>query len=396
MQGGLRRHSTVIGALLGAAAAIGATSETARSSRLYWWLTDRVATPLLRRIPDPETAHNVSVFLLKARLGPIAPKSTKNSEILKTKVFGLDFESPLGLAAGFDKQATAYNALLDMGFAFVEVGGITPKPQPGNPKPRMFRLEEDEAVINRYGLNSEGHVAVASRLLARDQRKGYVGVNLAKNSVPNAGDFASDYVLGVETLGPVSDFIVLNVSCPNVKYTKDMKDDELKSLVMAVRAARDRVCQDVPFLIKVGPDMNDGAKQKIATIAIECGVDGLVVTNTTSTRPDVLTSSNKVETGGLSGKPLKGMATETLRDLYRLTNGAVPIIGVGGISSGRDAYERIRNGASLIQVYTALAYQGPGLVTRIKEELQELVIKDGFKNISECVGIDVDGVSRTR
>lgn len=258
----------------------------------------------------------------------------------------------------------------------------------------MFRLWEDHAVINRYGLNSEGHEAVAERLAKRDKSKGWVGVNLAKNSIPNSGDFAEDYVAGVKTLGPVSDFIVLNVSCPNVAYTKTVKDDEMRQLVREVKKARDEYCVDVPLFMKVSPDLTQDGRKNIAAVAIEFGLDGLVVSNTTSTRPASLKSENKKEQGGLSGDPIKLMALESVRELYRLTDGAVPIIGVGGISSGQDAYDRLRAGASLIQVYTALAYQGPGLILRIQEELRVLLKRDGFASVQDCIGIDVPEVSR--
>ena len=390
------RRGYSIGILLGASVAVGITSEAFRSTKVYWWLSDHVVTPLLKGLPDPEMAHNLSINLLKMRLHPVSREKKKGTinPLLATQVFGLNFDSPIGLAAGFDKQASVYEQLLEMGFSFVEIGGVTPEPQPGNPKPRLFRLKEDLAVINRFGLNSDGHKAVSLRMLFRDRKKGILGVNLAKNSISRGGDFASDYVKGVETLGPFADFIVLNVSCPNVQYTKDMKDDELKNLVEAVRLARDRVCEDKPFLIKISPDMNDAAKKKIADIAVLCGVDGFVIANTTSSRPVTIASSYKLETGGLSGKPLKSLALETTRDIYRLTNGAIPIIGVGGIFSAEDAYERIRAGASLVQIYTAFIYEGPGVIHKIQSELQEIVTKDGFTNISQCVGLDVPDVPK--
>lgn len=377
----------IVGAgALGGLAGVVASTETFRSSRAYWFLVDKVGTPLLRRIPDAELAHNLTVKMLQYGFGPIDPKRGVSNPVLKTSVLGMSFPSPLGLAAGFDKQATCFNALIDMGFAFVEVGGVTPQPQPGNAKPRMFRLEEDFAVINRFGLNSEGHEAVAQRLAATPPLVGNVGVNLAKNSTST--DLVGDYVKGVISFGLCSDFLVLNVSCPNVAYTKTMKNDDLKDLVTAVVQERNRMCKDTPLLLKVSPDMNLEQQRVMAELAMATGVDGLVVSNTTTSRPDALQSANRKETGGLSGAPVKDLALQTTKQMFKLTNGTVPIIGVGGIASGADAYERIRAGATLVEIYTAMAYEGPGLVLRIKDDLEALVLKDGFTNVTECVGVD--------
>lgn len=375
-------------ASLGGVAGALASTEAVRSSRPYWFLVDRVGTPLLRRIPDAELAHSITVTLLEYGFGPIDPKRGVASQLLKTSAFGLSFPSPLGLAAGFDKQATCFNALIDMGFAFVEVGGVTPLPQPGNAKHRMFRLEEDKAVINRFGLNSQGHEAVAARLMEHPPLVGNVGVNLAKNSAST--DLVGDYVKGVASFGRCCDFLVLNVSCPNVSYTKDMKDDDLKNLVAAVAKERNATCKDTPLLLKVSPDMNLEQQKAIASLAISLGVDGLVVSNTTTSRPSTLQSQSKHETGGLSGQPVKQLALATTKSLFQLTNGTVPIIGVGGIATGADAYERIRAGATLVEIYTALAYEGPGLVLAIKDELERLVQKDGFSHVSQCIGVDAN------
>ena len=403
------RLTTVAGTALGALLAVAATSDAVRRSRAYWWVSDNVANPFIRSL-DPERAHSLAIWSLGMRLGPVAPVLRPGEQkSLEVSVWGRKLPHPVGMPAGFDKQATAFGAVLDMGFSFVEVGGVTPKPQPGNPKPRMWRLVSDRAVINRFGLNSDGHEAVARRLMRRnrDAHPGLVGVNLAKNT--EGGDLVGDYVAGVRSLGPWVDFIVLNVSCPNVGWTKslmasggggggggndkdkDKDDGGVKSLVQAVQKQRDETCRDVPVLLKVGPDMDEGARRKMARIAIECGVDGLVVSNTTSQREGLgLTSADASQQGGLSGAPLKAKALATLKEMYRLTGGAIPIIGVGGIESGKDAYERIRAGATLVQIYTGMVFEGPGLVHRIRKELDELLHRDGFNSVAEAVGVDVD------
>jgi len=377
-----RTVGTLIGAGLGAVTAVLATSEWTRSTRVYWAMADAATAAF--RVFDPETAHSLAIAGLRARFNPVAVKRT--SSRLRTKVWDIDFDNPIGMAAGFDKQATAFSSLLGLGFGFVEVGGVTPLPQPGNPKPRMWRLTEDKAIINRLGLNSDGQEVVAPRLARRSLARGsVVGVNIAKNTL--ATDTVADYRQGVRQLGPHADFVVVNVSCPNVQSIKDLKDDEIFKLVSAVREERDATCPHVPLLLKVGPDMSEDGKHKMAATAVECGVDGLVVCNTTSTRSG-LTSKHAAQAGGLSGAPLKAKALETLRDMYRLTGGALPIIAVGGVENAQDAYERIRAGASLVQVYTAMVYAGPSLVPRLVDELDELLAQDGFANVSQAVGIE--------
>lgn len=364
--------------------------DSIRTSKAYWYLADNVAVPGLRLL-DPELAHGLTIKALSNNLGPL---ETQPTSTLNTTVWGLNFANPIGLAAGFDKQALAMNGLLDMGFGFIEVGGVTPEPQLGNDKPRMFRLTEDQAVINRFGLNSDGQSIVAERLanFKQQSRPGIVGVNLAKNTTSN--DIIGDYKAGVRNLGGNVDFIVLNVSCPNVAWTKELsnsQDDELAKMVCAVKTERDAIFAErkPPLLMKLAPDMHDAAKAHMAEIALHCGVDGLVVSNTTSERAPTLKSKHSVETGGLSGKPIKQIALQSVRDIYRLTHGKIPIIGVGGIESGADAYERIRAGASLLEIYTALVYQGPGLVPKIKQELDYLLRRDGFASVAEAVGTDV-------
>ncbi len=367
-----------------------------RSTNMYWYLADKVATPLMRRA-DPEKAHTLAIKMIQNKLSPLEARhdAQQDKQILETTVLGLNFTNPLGVAAGLDKQAQAMRGLLDMGFGFVEVGGVTPEPQPGNPQPRMFRLREDGAIINRYGLNSDGQAVLAKRLAAfkAQAKPGIVGVNIAKNT--SSEDVIGDYKKGVRNLGANVDFIVLNVSCPNVGWTKELSKDsaEMVKMVCAVKEERDALfgngLNNKPaLLMKLAPDMDAATKQHMAEVAIQCGVDGLIVSNTTSDRSPDLKSKYSIEKGGLSGRPIKQAALQSVRDMYRLTGGKIPIIGVGGIESGADAYARIRAGASLLQVYTALVYQGPGLVPKVKHDLAELLRRDGFTSVADAVGVD--------
>uniref|UniRef100_A0A8B9MSQ1 Dihydroorotate dehydrogenase (quinone), mitochondrial n=1 Tax=Accipiter nisus TaxID=211598 RepID=A0A8B9MSQ1_9AVES len=314
----------------------------------------------------------------------------------EVRVLGQRFRNPVGLAAGFDKHGEAVDGLYKMGFGFVEVGTVTPEPQEGNPRPRVFRLVEDEAVINRYGFNSHGHVAVERSLRARQETQLRLtsagmplGVNLGKNK--SSTDAAADYVAGVRMLGPLADYLVVNVSSPNTPGLRDLQGKtELRDLLTKVLVERDMLpCERKPaVLVKIAPDLTAQNKQDVASVVCELGVDGLIVSNTTVSRPSSLRSRQCTEPGGLSGKPLRELSTQTIREMYSLTQGRVPIIGVGGVSSGRDALEKIRAGASLVQMYTALVYHGPLVVGTVKQELEELLREQGFKNVTEAVGAD--------
>lgn len=343
----------------------------------------RFVGPLVRLLPA-EAAHRLAIGLLKAGLVP--PQPTHDDPILKSRLWGKDFPNPVGLAAGFDKNAEVPDVMLDQGFGFVEIGSVTPRPQPGNPKPRLFRLTEDGAVINRMGFNNEGLAAVAGRLAGR-RHAGIVGANLGKNK--DTDDAASDYEKGVRALGPLSDYLVINVSSPNTPGLRALQGREpLEELIGRTRAALDALATSPPLLLKIAPDLTEDDKRDIAEVALAGKLDGLIISNTTITRPASLISPNKRETGGLSGVPLFGPSTQMLRDMYALTEGKLPLIGVGGIASGADAYAKIRAGASLIQLYSALVYAGPGLVTRIKQELTGLLRRDGFTTLTEAVGAD--------
>lgn len=342
-----------------------------------------LTAPLLRLI-DAETAHRLAIKALASGLLP-APAAFEDP-ILGQNLWGRDFANPVGLAAGFDKNAEVTGALLGQGFGFVEVGTITPRPQPGNPRPRLFRLTADGAVINRMGFNNDGLDVVAERLRSR-QSGGIIGVNLGKNK--DSDDAVADYTAGIRAMVTLADYLVVNVSSPNTPGLRALQGRKpLRELLQAVLAARTETTPDnpPPLLLKIAPDLTEEDKADIAEVALETCIDGLIATNTTIERPPGLDGGN--ESGGLSGKPLFEPSTRVLSDMYRLTQGRLPLIGVGGISSGDDAYAKIRAGASLVQLYTALVYQGPGLVNRIKRRLVELLKADGFSNISEAIGAD--------
>ena len=343
-----------------------------------------LALPLLRRLP-PETAHRLTLRALKSGLVPQRPQPDPPE--LSVTVWGRRFSNPIGLAAGFDKNAEVADAMLRVGFGFVECGTLTPRPQPGNPRPRLFRLEEDAAIINRLGFNNEGLAAGAARLAQRQRRQGVVGANIGKNR--DTSDDIADYVRGVTALTPLADYLVVNVSSPNTPGLRELqRKSAVTALIERLQAARASVTPDnpPPLLLKIAPDLRPEERSDLAQAALATGIDGLVVANTTVARPASLRSRHAHEPGGLSGKPLFAPSTALTAEMYRLTQGRLPIIGVGGVASGEDAYAKIRAGASLIQLYTALVYHGPGLVLRIKRELQALLARDGFASPAAAIG----------
>ena len=338
----------------------------------------------------PETAHGATIAALRLGASHLFPKSP-DEPLLACRVMGLNFCSPLGLAAGFDKNAQVPDAILRLGFGFVEVGTLTPRPQGGNPRPRLFRLRGDRAIINRMGFNNCGATRAARRLAARRAGKGIVGINLGANKDSN--DRIADYALAAGALRGLGDYYVINVSSPNTPGLRALQGSAaLGEIISAVRAALgeklpgENSTPRPPLLVKVSPDLTAGERRVLATSLLDMDIDGLIVSNTTLSRPESLGSKARDEEGGLSGAPLFDLATESLSDFYRLTEGKLPLIGVGGISSGEDAYARIRAGASLVQLYTAMVYEGPGLVRRVRRELVDCLKKDGFKNVSEAVG----------
>ena len=353
-------------------------------------ITYRLARSLLHLL-DPETAPHATIWALK--LGPVHRRIVADDPILACRVWGLAFANPIGLAAGFDKDAEVIDAMLALGFGFVEAGTVTPLPQPGNTKPRLFRLDEDHAVINRFGFNSKGLAAFAQQLAQRKRRgaAGIVGANIGKNR--DTTDATADYVTGIEAVCTSADYLVCNLSSPNTPGLRNLQARaQIETLIARVLDARRRAAPNAklppPLLIKVGPDLNQSELRDIAEVALATGIDGLIVGNTTVDRPAGLRSRYHDEAGGLSGSPLMAKATACLADMYRFTAGRMPIVGCGGIASGADAYARIRAGASLVQLYTALVFRGPGLIDRIKRELAERLRADGFKTVADAIGAD--------
>lgn len=326
---------------------------------------------------DPEPAHALSIAALK--LVPGAPQSPGP---LAITVAGLHFPNPVGMAAGYDKDGEVPDALLALGFGFAEVGSITPLPQAGNPKPRLFRLSEDRAVINRMGFNNRGAEAAVARLAQRAGRPGIVGINVGANK--DSGDRVADYATMVRLMGPLASYLAVNISSPNTPGLRALQDEgALAALLDAVMAARGP--KGPPLFLKVAPDLDAGDIAAIARIAIDKRVDALIVSNTTISRP-VLKSVHSSETGGLSGAPLHDLALQRLRDFRSATGGAMPLVGVGGIASAEQAWQRIRAGASLVQLYSAITYEGPGIARRIVKGLERLMRRDGFASIAEAVG----------
>ncbi len=326
---------------------------------------------------DAERAHRATIAFLKRMPAPQPPQFPPS---LKTTVAGLDFPSPVGLAAGFDKDGEVPAQMLGLGFGFVEVGTVTPKPQKGNPKPRLFRLVEDQAVINRMGFNNNGQAAALERLPAPEHRAGPIGVNVGANK--DSADRIADYAEGVRRAAPVADFVTINISSPNTPGLRGLQEgNELSDLLAAV----DEVRTSKPVFLKVAPDLVGGDHERIVRCAIEHHVDALIVSNTTVSRPS-LRSRFAGEQGGLSGAPLKALALDALKTFRSAGGGEIPLIGVGGIATADDAWERIRAGASLVQLYTAMVYDGPGIGRRIAEGLAERLKREGFSSIAEAVG----------
>jgi dihydroorotate dehydrogenase len=326
----------------------------------------------------------VTLKLLKAGLVP--GRRAVRDPMLASRLWGLDFPNPVGLAAGFDKNGEVPDAMLGQGFGFVEIGSVTPRPQPGNPQPRLFRLSEDKAIVNRMGFNNHGLDAAAANLRAR-KGGGVVGANLGKNK--DSEDAAADYVLGVERLGPLADYLVINVSSPNTPGLRALQGRApLEALIGRVKAAVAGLPAPKPLLLKIAPDLTADDRRDIAEVALETGLDGLIVSNTTIERPITLTSPHARQSGGLSGAPLFRPSTALLGEMYKLTEGRLPLIGVGGIASGAQAYAKIRAGASLVQLYSALVYRGPALITEINRDLIRLLNRDGFSQIGAAIGAD--------
>lgn len=340
------------------------------------------------RLLDPETAHRLAIRGLKTGLKTgLLPAASAPDPILRTTLFGLDLPSPVGVAAGFDKNAEAPDAMLALGFGFVEIGAVTPKPQPGNPRPRLFRLDEDRAAINRFGFNNEGLDTIAGRLARRTRSPARIWANLGANK--GSEDRIGDYAKVMRGLHGLVGAMTLNVSSPNTEKLRDLQGPAaLEALLARALGERDRLASAgarTPVLLKIAPDLAPDEIADLAAVAMNAGVDGIVATNTTLSR-DGLRSARATEAGGLSGAPLKARALEVLKRLRRHTKGQIPLIGVGGIASAEDAFERIRAGASAVQLYTAMVYEGPRLGARIGEGLAGLLRRGGFASVEEAVG----------
>jgi dihydroorotate dehydrogenase len=352
--------------------------------------------PVLRWLP-PEAAHDLTLRAFEAGCGRFVIDRAAHEPdppILAQRLWNRDFANPVGLAAGYDKDARVPAAMVELGFGFVEIGTVTPQPQPGNPKPRVFRLQQDGAVINRMGFNSSGLDVVVDRL-SRRPRLGIIGVNLGKNR--DSADAGADYAEGIRRTAALADYLVVNISSPNTPGLRDLqRRATLEVLLVKLSRARDESGTRAPLLVKIAPDLTAAERADIASVVLAAGIDGLIVANTTVDRSVGLASRSAQELGGLSGRPLFSRSTELLAEMYRLTEGRLPLIGVGGIASAADAYAKIRAGARLVQLYTGLVFTGPRLVTDLKKGLTRLLRADGFASIVEAVGSGHTGAPSRR
>ena len=358
----------------------------------------KVMKPIFFRM-DPETAHHITIGGLSVA-GKVpgatgvlqAMYGTGRRPELETELWGVRFPNPIGLAAGLDKDGQAIKAFSAIGFGFIEVGTVTPKPQPGNELPRLYRLPADQALINRMGFNNKGIDYLAERLKEARTRKIPVVANIGKNKATPNEDAIEDYLACIRTLYPYSDVFAVNISSPNTPDLRKLQHgDELKRLLDAVTQEMDvlkkKYNKELPILVKIAPDLEQDELERIVSTIHSSRVSGIIATNTTLKR-DGLTHPNAVQTGGLSGKPLKARAIEVIRSIYKMTEGKLPIVGSGGIFTAEDAYEMIRAGASLVEIYTSLIFKGPGVNREIAKGLSELLKRDGFRHISEAVGTD--------
>ena len=331
---------------------------------------------------DPEIAHRITINYLKfARF-----KKPKLYEALQSEVFGLNFQSPIGIAAGFDKNGEVAHNLINLGFGFSEVGTVTPKPQPGNPRPRVFRLKDDRAIINRLGFNSVGFSEVKTKLGKIGDN--IIGVNIGANK--NSKDFSEDYIKGIKFFSTLASYITINISSPNTPGLRNLEVlENLDVLLDKINnLKREDLLIKIPILLKISPDLEADNLKYLCEKVLSSKIDGLIISNTTISRD--LISTDTLEKGGLSGKPIFDISTKQLRMAYKYTNGKIPLIGVGGVDSAEKAYQKIKNGASLIQLYTGLVYNGPNLIKDINEDLSSLIERDGYSNISEAVGAEVN------
>jgi len=333
---------------------------------------------------DPETAHNLAIKSLKFNFVPNILDNDKNNPLFKTKLFNKELENPIGMAAGFDKNAEVYNSLFRLGFGFVEVGTITPLKQYGNPKPRVFRLVEDEALINRLGFNNLGAQNIADRIKSNKQ-SGLLGVNIGPNK--DSENRLRDYIECLKTFHHTADYITINISSPNTEDLRSFHEQtKLDELLQTINKEKKDLNSKVPIAVKVSPDIDDQEVNKITEVLLSNNIEVVIISNTSDSSRDSLSNIQKHQKGGLSGKPIEKKSSILINKFYKLLNGRIKIIGVGGVDSGKSAYEKFLAGASHVQLYTGMVFKGPNIVNMIKKELKELLIKDGVKNFTEIVG----------
>jgi len=342
-----------------------------------------VLRPFLFKL-DPETTHDLAIKSLKFNYLPRKMFEVEDEQILNIELLGKNFPNPIGLAAGFDKSGEVYNSLLKFGFGFIEIGTVTPLKQFGNPKPRIFRLEDDSALINRLGFNNDGIEIIKNRIKS-EKKKGVLGINIGPNK--NTKDQKNDFCLGLKNFFDIADYITVNISSPNTEGLRDFHDQEkLEDLLLALNKIKSENKINIPLLLKISPDIKDNHISEIADTAIKNDISGIILTNTTNSNKDKLISDFKKEEGGLSGEPLQQISTNMIKKFYKQLNGKIPIIGVGGVNSGKSAYEKIIAGASLLQLYTGLVYKGPSIVKNIKKELIQILKVEGLNNIKDAIG----------
>ena len=333
---------------------------------------------------DPETAHDLAIKSLKYNVLPKSLFSVENEEILNIKLFGKIIDNPIGLAAGFDKSAEVYNEIFKIGFGFVEVGTVTPKKQYGNQKPRVFRLEKDQALINRLGFNNDGSDAIKKRI-EHNAPDGLLGINIGPNK--DTDNMYNDFLSCAKTFFPIGDYITINISSPNTEGLRNFHEKEnLEKLLIKINEIRKESNFKKSFLLKISPDLDESSINNIVDLSLKNNINGIILTNTSDKNRDKLIDNQKNEKGGLSGQPIKDLSTKIIKKFYKKLNGKIPIIGVGGIDSGNAAFEKIAAGASAIQLYTGMIYKGPMIVKEIKKGLIIKLNEKGFKNISEAVG----------
>ena len=333
---------------------------------------------------DPEKAHTLAIKSLKFNLVPNVFDENKNDPIFQTKIFDKDLDNPIGMAAGFDKNAEVYNSLFKLGFGFVEVGTITPLKQYGNPKPRVFRLVEDEALINRLGFNNQGAEIVKERI-KRNKKLGLLGINVGPNK--DSSDRLNDYLIGLKTFYDDADYITINISSPNTENLRTFHEgDKLQDLLKSIMEERKNLKSNIPIAVKVSPDISEDQVNQISEILLEHEIKAIIVSNTSEATRDKLSNIQRHQKGGLSGKPIEEKSNILINKFYKLLKGKIKIIGVGGVDSGQAAYDKFIAGADFVQLYTGMVFKGPNIAGIIKKDLKELLIRDGVKNYSEIVG----------